>query len=800
MRGLVIAEKPSFMKSIQKAYKSDKYPYELDFLHLHGHVMRLSTPDEYNPAWRNWSLNSLPIIPGKFIYVPADTKTVNAVVQAVKSGKYDFVVNACDAEREGELIFWSLYDSYNLTTEVKRFWCSTTQIPTLREELHNLRPASEFDNLKRSAYLRAYFDWLVGINFSRAVGLKTKKFKGAGVGRIMSPTLKFVVDRELEIQNFVQTEFFEVNSLMEKDGLEFTAAVCVPPENKGYRFTSKQDAENVLKAMSDSATVQTVTQEDKSTIAPTLYSTTNMQGDADKYFGWKASKTDAIAQELYEAGYLSYPRTECRFISTDMVPEFENMLKPLQNFPELQTALKLVTPESIKRVGADKTYVNDAELTDHTAITTTTAVFDPSVLSPDQLKLYLMVARRFLAIFLPPYVVSSTSVTLSSNSAIMRVSGRTLKDKGFSILYNDKSKDTILPDLKKGDIVAIKKPSVHKGITKPPARYRTATLTNAMANAGKFVTAAEQRLMLKEKGIGTGATRASTLDKLEKTKMMTMEKGYYIPTEYGMALIQAIGDRNVCSPSMTAEWESRLQNVSSASDASKLYADMTAYITEETNDIVSKLNVDLSRFDDDVVGKCPLCGGSVKTTNSYYLCQNYKAEQNPCTFVVSRLETKGTKITEEDIRLLLSGKPTKEKNLTLQSGQKYSAALILREDGKVGLAGSTGTQSSQSVSKKDLSLIKGIHACPCCKDGRIYKSKNYYLCTNKGDDCNFVLPLTLHGTPVSEEDAICLIEGKKLPPRMYTWKSGKSSKAVISGIPTEKNGANSFELKYEFEN
>lgn len=408
MRGLVLAEKPSLMKAIETAYKSGgTFPFSLDFASFHGHLMRMAQPAEYKEEWKMWEVKDLPLIPDRFRYLPDDTKSINQIMAKIRSGKYDFLINACDAEREGEHIFWSFYEANGLTLPVKRLWCSTTLTADLEKALRSLKDASVFQHLREAAAFRAQFDWLTGINFSRAVSLTTNK--KANIGRVVTPTLKMVVDRELEILNFVPQSFYEIVVAM-KRGEAFPGMVLVPPELKQTRFPSEDEAKKAQSFLASTAVVENVTAKKTETKAPTLYSTTELQKDANKYFKFRASKTDAIAQELYEAGYISYPRTSCRFLPASMVAEIPKLLKPLENFPELAAALKLATPAAIAKATAGKDYINDAKLTDHHAIIPTTAVFDPAKLSGDQRKIYLLVAKRFLSIFLPPYVVNTTSV------------------------------------------------------------------------------------------------------------------------------------------------------------------------------------------------------------------------------------------------------------------------------------------------------------------------------------------------------------------------------------------------------
>lgn len=794
MRGLVLAEKPSLMRAIQSAYSAGGFPFTLDFAAFHGHLMGLAQPSDYHEEWRKWDLAALPIIPDSFKYLPVDKPSVDKIMGKIKAGKYDFLVNACDAEREGEHIFWSFYEANNLKLPVKRLWCSTTLEGDLENALRTLHDASEFQHLRESAAFRAQFDWLAGMNFSRAISLKTNK--KANIGRVVTPTLKMVVDRELEIQNFVPQAFYEVGVMMKK-GEQFPGSVLVPPDLKQTRFPDKVAAEKAKAGLGKMGTVVDVSAKLKSDRAPTLYSTTELEKDTNRYFGFRASKTDAMAQALYEAGYISYPRTSCRFIPTSMVPEIPKLLKPLENFPELTAALKLVTPAAIAKATSGKTYVDDSKLTDHHAIIPTKAIFDPNTLSKDQRAIYLLVAKRFLSIFLPPYVTNITKMLVESNGWTIRSEGRSVVDKGFSMLYQDKSKDVILPALSKGDVVDITGSTVREGSTKPPGRYTDKTLLDAMANAGKFVSSAEQRAILREaEGIGTPATRAAILEKLETTGMCQIEKGTFIPTMFGMALIDLIKDRDIASPAITADWERKLQDLEENGHPEVFKAVMTDYIKKETADIITKVEQDLSAYRFETIGTCPLCRKAVVMTDNYYRCASYKADTDPCTFIVSRKEVFGIKISKADMITMLGGKPTREKKLKTKDGREFTAPLIIKE-GKIAPAfGENKKQHSADRSK--VYMGKGICKCPLCEDGQVFPGKDWYTCSNRGKGCRFIIGMNICSAPITEDDVKALIAGGRVGPKNFTWKSGKKGTARLKGAVIQGGDGKDFKVEFDF--
>ena len=795
MRGLVLAEKPSLMRAIQDAYYAGTFPFDLDFAAFHGHLMGLAAPADYHEEWRKWDLAALPLIPDAFKYLPVDKKSVDVIMARIKGGHYDFLVNACDAEREGEHIFWSFYEANKLTLPVKRLWCSTTLKKDLLVALGSLHEASEFQHLREAAAFRAQFDWLVGMNFSRAISLKTNK--KTNIGRVVTPTLKMVVDRELEIKNFVAQPFFEVAVKMEKGGEAFPGAVLVPPDLKQSRFPTKEAAEAAKAALGKQGTVVNVTSKKKVTKPPTLYSTTELEKDANKYFKFKASKTDALTQALYEHGYVSYPRTSCRFIPTSMVPEIPKLLKPLEKFPELADALKMATPAAITEATKGKDYVDDSKLTDHHAIIPTGEVFDPASISEDERKIYLLIAKRFLSIFLPPLVVNSTTALIESGGQTIKATGSIVADRGYSILYEYKGKDTLLPAMSKGDTVDIKGSAIREGTTKPPDRYTDRALLDAMANAGKFVSERDQMAILREvEGIGTPATRASILEKLESTGMCNVEKGYFIPTPFGMELVELVRTRDVASPSITAEWEKKLKDLEENGHPEVFKAQMVEYIKKETADIANNISADLSAYRFETIGTCPICGKPVVITKNYYKCANYKADVDPCTFIVSREAFFGTKLTRADMVTMLSGKATKPKTLKTKDGRTYTAPLAIK-DGRVGPV-FTDSPERQNADRSKITQRKGICKCPLCADGQIFRGKDWYICSNRGNGCKFIVGMAICSAPITENDVKDLVAGKVVGPKKFTWKSGKQGEAKLKSSVVEEGNEKDFKTEFVF--
>lgn len=787
---LLLAEKPSVMRDIKEVYQKHRsdYSFQLDFGAFHGHLMELAQPADYNPQWKKWTLADLPIIPQTFVYKESDPDSCKKLMSEIRSGGYDALINACDAGREGEHIFFSFYEAHNLKLPVLRFWASDTTEATIRKTLNNLVPAAQYDGLRQSAKFRAQLDWLAGINFSRAVSLQTKK--KANIGRVVSPTLKLIVDREREIQRFVPKNFYEVLGEFSAAAGKYVGTYMLPPDAKQSRFDEKKDAETVMKKLGKSGIVKDVVSRQKATKAPTLYSLTELQKDASREFGFSADKTESVAQSLYEKHLTSYPRTESRFLPTAMVAELMDHLKPLEKTP-LKAYVTKITQARITQVTKTKDYVDNAKITDHHAIIPTKdSCKNFNDLTADEQKIYLMICKRFLSIFMDPYVTESTMVITDVNGEIFKTMGKVEVSKGYMELYPTKGKDVILPPVKKGDQVSVTNLKLKEGQTKPPDRFNTATLLESMQNAGNYVSSDESRKILRETaGLGTTATRKDILKKLEDTGMCTVKKTVFFPTDFGCALIDAIGDRMICSPQMTADWEQKLREVENGTYKGQFAQDIRNYVTEETQDIMGKVSVDLSAFAHEEIGKCPKCGAPVVEGKNFYLCSQYKKS---CDFLIPK-EKIGAKISKRDVSLLLAGKKTGEKKMTTKSGKTLSDAFCLDESYNVVPSFSLKRKSpmeEESVDPSKMKDIESLGTCPVC-GGKIYEASRFYVCTNRTNgSCSFSICKQIRSANIDKDDVRNLLTGKTTKTHQFVWASGKTGTARL-----KLNGA---KLEFEF--
>lgn len=773
-KGLFLAEKPSVARAAASVYSKHKAQLlpivgELDFDSFHGHVMALVDPEGYDPKYKKWKKEDLPILPDEFIYRPDDVKKVNELLDKIKHGGYDYLINACDSAREGELIFYSFYEANKISLPVKRFWVNSTTEAQLLNGFKTLTDGDTRKNLRMAAKFRSQFDWLVGMNLSRAVSFM--RGETSAVGPVMTVILRMIVDRELEIRNFKEERFFEVKATFAHANGNYEGVYVLPDKYVVSRLDAEAEAKKVKDGVEKDAEIVGAKTSRVDTKAPTLYSQTELQRDANKYFKFSPKKTLDIAQKLYEGGYLSYPRTESRAISTDVAKDIEKNLRAIGCISKLNPHLKKLTPSHITSVMKDKDYVDDSAIDDHHAIIPTEKAPNMTALSPDEQKIYELVAKRLLSIFLPPYGTEKTVLLTRSNGFVFRSTGKVEVEPGFTALYAGAKPKDALPKVAKGDKVKVSSCKVRESATKPPPRYTPSTILAAMTHVGETLTEADMRKVLNESnGIGTAATRADILEKLVTNGTVEFSKNIYTPTEKGMRLIADIRDKDISSAILRATWEKKLREVEKGTFRGNFDKEMRNYIICETKDILSRVSL----------GECPLCGGDITATENGFVCENYKPksarESGCCSFYLSR-RPMGTFLTIEDGKLLLEGKETEPKQLKSSSGNEFCAPVKMRcFDSEANLWG-VGPVFAQSTKEPYVSK-ESLGECPCC-GASVYEGSNFYVCSNKGSGCNFSVSKKLKGGTISVKDIKRMLKGQESSEIEFIWANGKRGTARI---------------------
>lgn len=771
-RALLIAEKPSLMREIQSAYHTFGHKDTIEFKSFAGHTMGLINPDKYKEEWAKWDLATLPLVPDKFIYEPTKDKLdmYKDIKKTIENGNYDYLINGCDPGREGQHIFFSFYDSIGCNLPVKRIWHNDVTEQELKRALDNLRDETEpaLVNMTKSSKLRAYFDWLIGMNFTRAFSIVGGQ--KMNLGRVMTPTLKILVDRELEIKNFVPKNFWEIEADFGKyKGIYFN-------EDGDTQFWKQSDAQKIINSLEANSTVKVVNQEKDVKYAPQLHSLSALQNEANSTYGYTMKETLSITQALYEKKFVSYPRTDSSHLTSAISKDFSNMLRPLLHISELADKTKAIISDSkiLSNVSSNKKYVDDKKVSDHYAIVPTGLTPDFGRLTDKEVNIYMLIAKRFLSIFLPPMVSQKTSVITENNGHLFKTSGSVLESMGFMELYNYKSKDNILPALKKGETVLLKNSNLITKQTTKPVRFTEKALNTAMENAGRFVDDEELKLVLKKsKGIGRPATRGDIVEKLVSLNMIERKKTSLYATDYGIGIIQSLNGHDITSPELTATWEEKLLDIEANQfDPNIFYKEMIAYIQKEVEDL-KKLKVFISSSKDSL-GSCPKCGKHVIEGKKYYLCEAYK---NGCDFLFGKTFLEA-KITKAEIKKILSGKPSKELDFT-KNGKTWKAKLAVNKDkGSIDMIFNSDAKKSKSTNSSNASISEVICKCPKCGGG-IKETSKYFLCENYKDPCTVLIGKEYFGAKITKKDAIDLLNGKETGEKTMTWASGKTGSAKL---------------------
>ena len=648
-------------------------PYDIDFAAFVGHVVELKEPHEYHAEWKKWNLDLLPMMPGKYEFRVKKSayKVYKDIETLLKTNDYDFIINACDAGMEGENIFYSFYKKSGCRLPVKRFWTSQTTDSAIRHALENLIDENDglIRNLRNAAMYRMIFDWLVGLNLTRAATVKGGRT--IKIGRVMTPTLAIVVKRELEIRHFVPAPYFQ----LELDMGEFKA-LWYDPVAKTNKLETMEAAEAIRMKLTEKAKVARIETERKTIFAPSLHSLLELQKEANKFYGFTSSETLKIAQSLYEKKLITYPRTESKHLPTAFAKKITGNLKAAAGLQHVaQTANDILGNQAhIQKVMHSKRYVDDKKLTDHHAITITEVPVGRKSLTPGESKIYDLIVKRLLAIFLPPYVLDKTNVTLICGDEQFKANGHIVIDKGYTVLYDSykKKEDKPLPHMQEGTELQVLENQVLSKMTEPPSRYTDSTLLDAMYHAGRFVEDKHLQAILKDaEGIGTSATRAEIIEKLISIGMMAREGKSLAATDFGIDVIESLGDHDVVSPVLTAVWSKKLKDIVDGTlDSRQFYSEMKQFI-QETTDRMKRLEMAVQEKQVVTVGSCVSCGEQVVEGFKGYSCTN-----KACKFFISKTLMKG-KITPTDMKKLLAGKETREIRFTWKSGKKGKAKLKL---------------------------------------------------------------------------------------------------------------------------
>lgn len=561
---LCIAEKPSVAKDLAAVlgantrrdgyFEGNGYCVTWTF----GHFCTLKEPEDYSPQWKSWSLHSLPILPPKFgiklIKNPGVEKQFNTIEKLVQ--QCDEVINCGDAGQEGELIQrWVLSKAKN-TKPIKRLWISSLTEEAIKEGFQKLRDGKDFERLFAAGNSRAIGDWLLGMNATRLFTLKYGGYKQVlSIGRVQTPTLAMIVNRHLEIVNFKPETYWELATVYR--GVTFNCT-----EGK---FNEKEKAAGFLAEIKLAEfTVISVQVKKANELPPRLFDLTSLQVECNKKFGLSADETLKTVQSLYEKKWVTYPRVDTTYLSDDIYPKIPGILKGMKGYDAL------VTPLLADKIRKSKKVFDNTKVTDHHAIIPTGIA--PSGASYDELRVYDLIAKRFLAVFFPDCVVSNTTVLGMVHELEFKVTGRQILEAGWRIVYgveepdeneNEKQNEDnkqVLPQFIEGEN-GPHEPTLAEKQTSPPKQFTEATLLRAMETAGKQIDDEELRDLMKDNGIGRPSTRANIIETILRRNYIKKEKKNLIPTDTGIKLIQTIQSDLLKSAELTGQWERKLRMI-----------------------------------------------------------------------------------------------------------------------------------------------------------------------------------------------------------------------------------------------
>ncbi len=615
---LILTEKPSVARDIAKVLKCDKKSSaclegsKYVIIWGLGHLIELESPEFYGKQYEKWSVETLPILPDKFelSVIKQTSRHFFEIKKVMQRKDLDELVIATDAGREGELVARWIIQKAGWRKPIKRLWISSQTDKAIREGFANLKPGNLYESLYMSAKCRAEADWLVGLNITRALTCKYNAQLSAG--RVQTPTLNMIVQREEEIRKFKPKDYWTIEAKANGYSIQWQDT-----KSGQIRLFDKNKVDSILnKVKGQNGKIIDVKKEAKKELPPLAYDLTELQRDANRKYGYSAKQTLSIMQSLYESHKLvTYPRTDSRYITNDIVPTLPERLKSIAVGPYTQLARDVLK----RKIQVTKRFVDNSKVTDHHAIIPTEQYVNLSDLNQQERHIYDLIIKRFIAVLNDPFEYEQTTVKIDVKGELFYAKGKIVKSKGWKSVYEgmseiekkesaeDEDNDQSLPELKKGEEVKILSIREYNNKTRPPARYNEATLLSAMEHPGKFIDDDELReTMDKSSGLGTPATRADIIEKLFNSFYMERKGKEIIPTSKGIQLVGLVPE-DLKSPELTAKWEQQLALISKGKVNSNIYiSEMKQYASKVVKKV---LESDKNYKHDNLTReKCPECG------------------------------------------------------------------------------------------------------------------------------------------------------------------------------------------------
>lgn len=688
---LVLAEKPSVGRDIARVLsckkdgagflEGDRYVVTWAL----GHLVSLADPEVYGDHYKTWSMETLPMLPEpmKLVVLKGGGKQFNTIKKLLARNDIKDIVVATDAGREGELVARWILKKAHSQKPVKRLWISSVTDRAIRDGFHHLKPGKDYDNLYRAAQCRAEGDWIVGMNITRALTVKYNAQLSAG--RVQSATLNMIVERENAIKTFVPQPYYQL--------IAQTPHFTLTWQGKhGKNIQNEETAQKMLHHLKGkSALITDIMQKKQTHSAPGLYDLTELQRDANRRYGMSPKETLNIMQRLYEQHkILTYPRTDSRYLTEDIVPTLKERLNAISVGP-----YKTYTSEILRHgIRTNKSFVNNQKVSDHHAIIPTEERVFLNQLNENERKIYDLVLRRFLSVFYPPAEFIQTSFKATIGNEIFTARGRTVQNESYQKVYipdkeeSDQADETLqaLPDLKKGDTLPVSSIHIKKLETTPPKRFTEATLLSAMENPQKIVKldTKSAKTLGETGGIGTVATRGDIIEKLYKSFVIEKQGNTILPTSKGCQLI-ALVPEDLKSPLMTAQWEHRLELISKGkSDPNAFINELKAYTTRLVEDVKNSSSKYI--HDNLTRKKCPQCGKNLLEVKGKHgtllVCQDRE-----CGYRENLSRMTNIRCPECHIKLSMEGKGDKAYYVCSRCGFKEKVSSFNKKhfDGQKGL-------------------------------------------------------------------------------------------------------------------
>ncbi|MES2910021.1 MAG: DNA topoisomerase III [Pseudomonadota bacterium] len=832
MKTLVIAEKPSVAQDIVRAItpsagkfeKHDEY-FESDewlITSAVGHLVEIQAPEEFDVKRGKWSFANLPVIPPYFDLKPMDkTKTrLNAIVKLTKRKDVSALVNACDAGREGELIFRLIQQYAKSKHPVKRLWLQSMTPAAIREGFETLRSEKQMQGLADAARSRSEADWMVGINGTRAMTAFNSRDGGfflTTVGRVQTPTLSVVVEREEKIRKFISRDYWEIHATFLAEAGEYPSKWFDPKwkkaaanadnaepdaELKADRVWSEKEARAIAEAVRGKSA--TVTEESKPTTqaAGQLFDLTSLQREANGKFGFSAKTTLSIAQSLYERHKaLTYPRTDSRALPEDYLPVVKKTFEMLAD-----SGMKHLAPHALVAINGNyikpnKRIFDNAKVSDHFAIIPTLQA--PSGLSEAEQKLYDLVVRRFMAVFYPSaeYMVT-TRISQAVGHSFM-TQGKVLVKPGWLAIYGKEAEDentdekdakTLVP-VKPGEMVRAEVCEAKGLKTRPPARYSEATLLGAMEGAGKTIDDDELREAMQEKGLGTPATRAATIEGLIAEKYMLREGRELIPTAKAfqlMTLLRGLDVQELSKAELTGEWEFKLAQMEHGKLSRETFMAEIAAMTERM--VLKAKGYDKDTIPGDyatLTAPCPNCGGVIKENYRRYTCVGKKGDDG-CGFSFGKTPAGRTFEVAEVEQFLRDKKIGPLDGFRSKAGWPFTAEMVIKFDEETKnykLEFDFGDDKNAETGEiVDFGEQQSLGPCPRCASRVLELGKNY-VCEKSvptlaqpTPTCNFKTGQVILQQPIEREQMHKLLETGKtdLLDKFVSMRTRRPFKAMLA--------------------